>query len=604
PLARGLDVAGHEMSHGVVQSTANLVYQGESGALNESFADIFGAMIDRDDWLIGEDVVRRNAFPSGALRSLEDPHNGAPKDDYGAGFQPKLYSERYRGSQDNGGVHINSGIPNYAFFLFASNPNVGKDRAEKVFYRALSLYLTKSSQFIDARFATVRAAQDLYGENISKIIENAWTSIGVGSATQAPVDPKDKYQQNIPVNPGQDLILFSSGSQQNLFVMNNQQELLFNPLSTISPISKPSVTDDGKYILVVDKDKKAKLITVNYDQKTKTEQTLLAMNNFRNAVISRDGNLFAFLLDELEPYVYLFDISKTPAQQQFIKLKNPTTAQGISTGNVEFADAMEFDHSGEFLMYDAFNKLRSPSSGEISYWDINFVSVFNKSSKRLLDTIQQQFFKLFSQLPEGISVGNATFSKNSPHIIAFDYLDDNKNEYKIFGANIETGDVDLIANNTDLGIPTFSNTDDIVLFNTPSFFSGTNISGVPLAESKIKATNPSPQQVRTNASYAVWYANGSRNLTSLEDFVNIDNIEVYPNPFTNSIRIDFSKVSHYGENGWNYQVTDQIGRVTKKGHINSNSSQFDIQLKELDTGLYYLKISNEKNIFVKRIMKI
>jgi len=65
PLAKALDVGGHEMSHGVIQNTANLMYQGESGALNESFADIFGAMIDRDDWKIGEDVVVKSFFPSG-----------------------------------------------------------------------------------------------------------------------------------------------------------------------------------------------------------------------------------------------------------------------------------------------------------------------------------------------------------------------------------------------------------------------------------------------------------------------------------------------------------------------------------------------------------
>jgi Zinc metalloprotease (elastase) len=107
-------VAAHEMSHGVVQNTANLNYQGESGAINESFADVFGSMVDRDDWLIGEDVVNRSVFTSGALRSLMDPNNGGTRlgDN---GYQPKSVSEQYFGSENNGGVHINSGIPNHAF---------------------------------------------------------------------------------------------------------------------------------------------------------------------------------------------------------------------------------------------------------------------------------------------------------------------------------------------------------------------------------------------------------------------------------------------------------------------------------------------------------
>ncbi len=115
PLARGLDVAGHEMTHGVVQSTANLEYQGESGALNESFADIFGAMIDRNDWQMGEDVVKTTAFPSGALRDLSNPHNGGTSLN-SPGYQPQHYAERYTGTQDNGGVHINSGITELCLF--------------------------------------------------------------------------------------------------------------------------------------------------------------------------------------------------------------------------------------------------------------------------------------------------------------------------------------------------------------------------------------------------------------------------------------------------------------------------------------------------------
>ncbi|MDZ7935891.1 MAG: M4 family metallopeptidase, partial [Emticicia sp.] len=80
PLAGALDVAGHEMTHGVIEATARLEYQNQSGALNESFADIFGVMIDRDDWTLGEDVIRAGSFPSGALRSLSNPNQGGRND--------------------------------------------------------------------------------------------------------------------------------------------------------------------------------------------------------------------------------------------------------------------------------------------------------------------------------------------------------------------------------------------------------------------------------------------------------------------------------------------------------------------------------------------
>ncbi len=80
PLAQALDVAAHEMTHGVIQHTVNLEYRGESGALNESFADVFAAMVDRDDWQLGEDVIKSlGLFPSGALRDMAHPHNGVSR---------------------------------------------------------------------------------------------------------------------------------------------------------------------------------------------------------------------------------------------------------------------------------------------------------------------------------------------------------------------------------------------------------------------------------------------------------------------------------------------------------------------------------------------
>ena len=95
-FAKSLDVAAHEMSHGVIQNTANLTYQGESGALNESFADIFGILVDRNDWQLGEEVVNPNIFRTGALRDMQNPNNGGSR--LGdPGYQPAHVSEQYHG---------------------------------------------------------------------------------------------------------------------------------------------------------------------------------------------------------------------------------------------------------------------------------------------------------------------------------------------------------------------------------------------------------------------------------------------------------------------------------------------------------------------------
>ncbi len=209
-LAAGLDVGGHEMSHGVIQFTAALEYQGESGALNESYADIFGAMIDRDDWEIGEDVVQTSVFPSGALRSLRDPNQG--QSGLGApGWQPAHTDQQYLGDQDNGGVHINSGIPNRAFYLYATA--VGKDKAEQVFYRALSTYLTRSSQFIDARLAVIRSAQDLYGAAEANAAAAAFDQVGITGDTPATPDPVE-----YDANPGDQYVLVVEASGNGLYL--------------------------------------------------------------------------------------------------------------------------------------------------------------------------------------------------------------------------------------------------------------------------------------------------------------------------------------------------------------------------------------------------
>ena len=191
PLARCLDVAAHEMTHGVVETTAGLIYENQSGALNESFSDIFGAMVDRDDWLMGEDCTI--ASP-GYLRNMQDPSQGLDP-------QPTKMSE-YQNlpntpDGDNGGVHVNSGIPNRAAYLIAegltaegSGTSIGKDKMEQIFYRALTTYLTSSSQFIDARRATIQAAEDIHGPGSAEVqaVANGWDVVEVVEGSQPTPD--------------------------------------------------------------------------------------------------------------------------------------------------------------------------------------------------------------------------------------------------------------------------------------------------------------------------------------------------------------------------------------------------------------------------------
>jgi Zn-dependent metalloprotease len=187
-FSAALDVVGHELTHGVTEFSSDLIYQGESGALNEAFSDIMGASVEfffqptRADWLIGEDL----AIPEvGFARSLEDPRR------FG---DPDHWNVRYTGQDDNGGVHINSLIASHAFYLAVqggTNRTSGRavqgvgfesrEQIEKVFYRAFVSLMPSNATFAVARQATLQSATDLYGGGSPafRAVSQAWDAVGV-----------------------------------------------------------------------------------------------------------------------------------------------------------------------------------------------------------------------------------------------------------------------------------------------------------------------------------------------------------------------------------------------------------------------------------------
>jgi len=186
-----LDVAGHEMTHGVTSRTAGLVYSGESGGLNEATSDIFGSMVeyyaananDPGDYLIGE-KIRTPSTPGDALRYMYKPStDGNSKDCWYSGV----------GSLN---VHYSSGVANHFFYLLAQGSNgspasptcngstitgIGRSAAEKIWYRALTVYMTSSTNYAGARSATLKAATDLYGTGSTQYntVAAAWSAVSV-----------------------------------------------------------------------------------------------------------------------------------------------------------------------------------------------------------------------------------------------------------------------------------------------------------------------------------------------------------------------------------------------------------------------------------------
>ena len=504
PLAGALDVGAHELGHGVVSNTANLEYYGQSGAMNESYADIFGAMVDRNDWLIGEDVTKTTLSPSGALRNMADPHNMGTSLSQSY-WQPKTVTEMYLGSEDNGGVHINSGIGNYAYYLYATA--VTKEKAERVFYRALDNYLTSTSQFIDWRIAVIQAATDLYGAASQEVTKagDAFTAVGIQEETQVEKTP------DYTINTGQEYLLSYDtyeGDTQTLYRTSSTGADLA-PLSTTEMMGKVSVTDDGTVGYFVSKDHYIRKMTL--DPSNPQEQVRSSTADWDNVAVSKDGKRLAAISKYIDSTIYVFDLTGVMPPREF-PLYNPTTSHSnTDAGGVLYADAIEFNITGEYLIYDACNILRSSTGEDIYYWDIGFMNVWDNNAQEFADGA---ISKLFGSLPEGVSVGNPVFSKNSPWIIAFDYIDDAKGVYDVYGADLNEGRAGRISQNNTLGYPSFSRNDDKIAF-TRIYYSGSDpvecVATIGLAADKISPAG-SLTRVIDYARWPVFYAMGSRDL--------------------------------------------------------------------------------------------
>ncbi|MDH6238308.1 M4 family metallopeptidase [Cryobacterium sp. CG_9.6] len=187
-LTRAIDVIAHELTHGVTEFTAGLVYSKQSGALNESFSDVFGTLVKQyglgqtaanAEWLIGEGILVSKLGL--ALRSMKRPGTAF------AGDRQPGHMDQYvdlpddnNPANDNGGVHINSGIPNRAFYLAAMGLGGSAwEKAGKIWYSALTTKMGPHTQFAEAAQFTIDAAGELFGTDEQAVVRGAWTEVGV-----------------------------------------------------------------------------------------------------------------------------------------------------------------------------------------------------------------------------------------------------------------------------------------------------------------------------------------------------------------------------------------------------------------------------------------
>lgn len=485
-LAASLDVTAHEYTHAVVEFTAGLLYQNQSGALNEAYADFFACMVDRDDWLVGEDITL--AAP-GYLRNLANPADGLQP-------LPTKMSE-YQNmpiDEDHGGVHINCGIPSRAAYLVAEGlaaeglgTSLGRDKTEQIFYRALLHYLTQGSQFSDARDATIQAAQDLYGAQDAASVQAAWDAVEV-FGDQAPDD--DDPTPADPVS-GDDIMVYlrpvdSSGERFDLYV-----QFLADPFTgyDMSMDIGPFNTNTASYMrpsAITFGDQTTALFYVGDDNNLYmvlpdgSNAPITNNGAIHSMAISPDGHYFAMTLqDEGDNAVYIGNLTDGSVSRH--ELISPSTAPGnVGLQNtILYADSLSFDYTSRTLVFDAFNQI-DIGDDEYTYWTIG-----------CLDLNTGELFWPFSYQNPNYDIGNASFATNNNYVIAIDVIDYTTDPATpwVWTMDLSTQTIRTVANvnpenyNFDdlvCGVPSFWGDDDAITMQifTPGY--GSQAYKIPL----------------------------------------------------------------------------------------------------------------------------
>jgi Zn-dependent metalloprotease len=438
--AESLDVTAHEMTHGVISSTSDLVYRLQSGALNESFADILGEGCEAHFASLQPDWSQGSALPPVFRRPLDDPSSKIYNPETGEGY-PERMSE-YKNlpiEEDQGGVHVNSSIQNYAFYLLAEGlPGaIGIADALAIFYRAVTTKLNPNSQFIDSRLACVVSAEELFGAGSAHALRTAEAFDAVevfdqgGSTGEAP----------IPTVTAADSTLFIFPSGLTMYLGRREAAFGDGPAGVflgdqgqptpVAPAKKPAVTGDGAFGIFVTPDFDGAIINTMTGEETFFDLP----NQIESAAISGDGNVYAFVLrDNGLPgrRIYVYDaLADTSAIYEATQPVVDQPNNGL-TDTILRLDAIDLSPDGRFVYYDAVNRLALNFGGFIDSW-----------STYVLDRGAGRVFDLFPPIP-GVNLGNPAIGQTRANLITFDVQDASGVHY-IYATNRDSGQTQPVA---------------------------------------------------------------------------------------------------------------------------------------------------------------
>ncbi len=596
PLAGALDVAGHEMSHGVVEFTANLIYQFQPGALNESFADVFGVLIEDEDYLIGEDIIKEGNGV--ALRDLLNPDNSQLFDPQPAHMDDYV---NLTIDEDEGGVHINSGIPNRAAALIIEA--VGNEKAGKIYYRALASYLTRNSNFGDARIAVQKATIDLYGEAEELVaVKASFDAVGI---TEEMADDGTGNDVD-PIEGGASLITFmdefGTVGLTDITDPENIETVFFEAYARadfeFGSYSQLTTPLDGETIWYVGYDGYLEMIEIETGEVYYFPDVYVEEEgDLWNASISADGETVALVSAyEGDPNLYLYDGEEIG----YIELIPEVSQSGVEGSPIEYPEIVSWSTNIEEpkIAFDALH-LDVILGDTVGYWGIYEI-----------DLSTEKIFNLIPNQTSDVNVGNINYSRTNPDVIAYNVFDFDNGEMDITLVDFEANEIyDLNIQSidfagsfiTDAERPAFSPNDDYLVFNSAEFM---GLFFLDLENGDLEFLDMEEPVYAQN-----WFVYGGEQTTGTEEeietapkqFVLNNN---YPNPFNPSTQISFEIPN---SNHVRLEVFDALGRKIStliNAPMATGKHSVTFNAEGLPSGLYIARLTAGSSTSIKKMMLI
>jgi bacillolysin len=511
-LTRALDVCGHELTHGVINSIGDggiLNYHDQPGALNESFADIFGQNVEArtrgtTDWLVGAELT---GAINGPIRNMLNP--GALQWTSGSPYPSKM-SQFYQlaRSTDVGGVHINSSIINHCYYLLATGlPGaINVTNAEKIFYRAMTLHLAKESQFIDARHACISSAEEIFGVGSAQALKTAEAFDAV-EIVDAPSTPPPSP---IPTVPAADSTMFLRWNpfangffgayelyRREAAQGDSVSGTFINTLKYLAP-ERVSVAGDGSFAFFVTEDSDYGVVN--------TDGTLPELGGFPGTVhslaMTPDGQKFAFILldSQGQPTNLVAIIDLESGNSTLIKLFG-VDSEGNKQDIIQYADVLDFTSDGKRLIYDAYSESHTAGTNILSGWTIYSLDIATTNVTALIS------------LSSTVDIGNPSLGKTKNNLLTFEVINKQTGLATVWAGDLFESGLSYIAQNPEagaLGTPDYTGDDRAIIFSYFDPFVTTlyDLVTQPLASDGL-TTNGAPSLWLVDADYVSMYRRGT-----------------------------------------------------------------------------------------------